>query len=106
MKVMQDETFGPVLAIMKVHADEDAVQLMNDSQYGLTASIWTKDVERALRIGDQIETGTWFMNRCDYIDPGLCWVGAKDSGLGFSMSHHGFDQFVRPKSFHLKLAQQ
>ncbi|CAO3668997.1 unnamed protein product [Umbelopsis vinacea] len=106
MTVMQDETFGPVLAIMKVQSDQEAIQLMNDSRYGLTASIWTKDAERALNIGDEIETGTWFMNRCDYIDPGLCWVGAKESGLGFSMSYHGFDQFVRPKSFHLKLAQK
>ncbi|KAH8548179.1 aldehyde dehydrogenase [Umbelopsis sp. PMI_123] len=105
MAVMQDETFGPVLAIMKVSSDQEAVQLMNDSRYGLTASIWTRNAQRALDIGDEIETGTWFMNRCDYIDPGLCWVGAKESGLGFSMSHHGFDQFVRPKSFHLKLTQ-
>ncbi|CDH50469.1 aldehyde dehydrogenase [Lichtheimia corymbifera JMRC:FSU:9682] len=102
MKIMQEETFGPVLAIMPVKSDEEAITLMNDSKYGLTASVWTNDVDRAIAIGDQIECGTWFMNRCDYVDPALAWVGAKDSGLGFSMSKHGFDQFVRPKSFHLR----
>lgn len=95
MLVMKDETFGPVLAIMKVSSDQEAVQLMNDSDYGLTASIWTTSEEKAMEIGDQIETGTWFMNRCDYIDPALAWVGVKDSGLGFSMSKQGFSQFTR-----------
>lgn len=80
---------------MPVKSDEEAIALMNDSKYGLTASIWTNDVDRAITIGDQIDCGTWFMNRCDYVDPALAWVGAKDSGLGFSMSKHGFDQFVR-----------
>ncbi|CAO3677971.1 unnamed protein product [Rhizopus stolonifer] len=105
MLVMKDETFGPVLAIMKVSSDQEAIQLMNDSDYGLTASIWTTSEEKAMEIGDQIETGTWFMNRCDYIDPALAWVGVKDSGLGFSMSKQGFSQFTRPKSYHLKLSQ-
>ncbi|CAO3640552.1 unnamed protein product [Cunninghamella blakesleeana] len=105
MVVMKDETFGPVLGIMKVSSHEEAIKLMNDSNYGLTASIWTSNPESALEIGDNIETGTWFMNRCDYIDPALAWVGAKESGLGFSMSKNGFNQFVRPKSFHLKLVQ-
>lgn len=95
MLVMTEETFGPVLCIMKVSSDEEAIKLMNDSKYGLTASIWTSNEERAVEIGDQIETGTWFMNRCDYIDPALAWVGAKESGLGFSMSKQGFSQFTR-----------
>ncbi|KAI9322152.1 aldehyde dehydrogenase [Dichotomocladium elegans] len=95
MKIMQEETFGPVLAIMPVKSDEEAIRLMNDSQYGLTASIWTADMEKALKIGEQVECGTWFMNRCDYIDPALAWTGAKDSGLGFSLSKHGFDPFIR-----------
>ncbi|KAI7907128.1 exoribonuclease 1 [Cokeromyces recurvatus] len=102
MLVMKEETFGPVLTIMKVSSDEEAVHLMNDSQYGLTASIWTSDVEKAIEIGDQIETGTWFMNRCDYIDPALAWVGTKESGLGFSMSKQGFNQYTSmgiPKFF-------
>ncbi|KAI9492961.1 aldehyde dehydrogenase [Zychaea mexicana] len=105
MTVMQEETFGPVLVVIPVHSDKEAVELMNDSTYGLTASIWTQDADKALEIGNQIECGTWFMNRCDYIDPALAWVGAKDSGLGFSMSKHGFDQFIRPKSYHLRLKQ-
>lgn len=80
---------------MPVASDEEAIRLMNDSCYGLTASIWTSDPGRAFAIGDEVECGTWFMNRCDYIDPALAWVGAKESGLGFSMSKHGFDHFVR-----------
>ncbi|KAI8977920.1 exoribonuclease 1 [Pilobolus umbonatus] len=95
MKLMKEETFGPVLGIMKVASDEEAIQLMNDSPYGLTASIWTKDEKKAMEIGDRIECGTWFMNRCDYIDPALCWVGVKDSGAGFSMSKHAYSQFTR-----------
>ncbi|KAI9007042.1 aldehyde dehydrogenase [Phycomyces nitens] len=106
MVIMKEETFGPVLAIMPVSSEQEAIQLMNDSDYGLTASIWTTDAEKAIRIGDQIETGTWFMNRCDYIDPALPWVGAKNSGAGFSMSKHGFNAFIRQKSYHLKLSQQ
>ncbi|KAF7721540.1 hypothetical protein EC973_004514 [Apophysomyces ossiformis] len=106
MIAMREETFGPVLGIMRVSSDEEAIRLMNDSNYGLTASIWTSSPDKAMEIGDKIECGTWFMNRCDYIDPALAWVGAKESGLGFSMSKHGFSQFVRPKSFHLKLTQK
>lgn len=103
MLVMTEETFGPVVGIMPVKSDEEAVQLMNDSRYGLTASIWTTDVDAALRIGDQIETGTWLMNRCDYLDPALAWTGVKDSGRGCTLSKLGFAAFTRPKSFHLRL---
>ncbi|KAI8099060.1 exoribonuclease 1 [Halteromyces radiatus] len=95
MTIMKEETFGPVLGIMRVESDDEAIQLMNDSNYGLTASIWTSNPDKAIEIGDRIETGTWFMNRCDYIDPALAWVGAKESGLGFSMSKQGFSQFFR-----------
>jgi len=104
MQVMTEETFGPVVGIMAVDSDELAIQLMNDSRYGLTASIWTKDAEAALRIGDQVETGTWFMNRCDYLDPALAWTGVKDSGRGCTLSRLGIETFTRPKSFHLKLS--
>jgi acyl-CoA reductase-like NAD-dependent aldehyde dehydrogenase len=90
---------------MKVSSDEEAIKLMNDSNYGLTASIWTKSPDKAIEIGDQIECGTWFMNRSDYVDPALAWVGVKESGAGFSLSKHGFSQFTRPKSYHLKLSQ-
>jgi len=84
--------------------DEEAIRLMNDSRYGLTASIWTLDLDAALRIGERVETGTWFMNRCDYLDPALAWTGVKDSGRGCTLSRLGLETFTRPKSFHLKLA--
>ena len=104
MQVMTEETFGPVVGIMPVESDEEAIRLMNDSRYGLTASIWTADADAALRIGDRIETGTWFMNRCDYLDPALAWTGVKDSGRGCTLSRLGFEAFTRPKSFHLRLS--
>jgi acyl-CoA reductase-like NAD-dependent aldehyde dehydrogenase len=103
MRVMMEESFGPVIGIMKVHSDEEAVALMNDSPYGLTASIWTSDLEAAIQVGEQVETGTWFMNRCDYLDPGLAWTGVKDSGRGCSLSRLGYEQLTRPKSFHLRM---
>ena len=103
MLVMTDETFAPVAGIMPVKDDEEAIRLMNDSRYGLTASIWTTDVDAALRIGDRIEAGTWYMNRCDYLDPALAWTGVKDSGRGCTLSKLGFEAFTRPKSFHLRL---
>ena len=102
MSVMKDESFGPVIGIMKVQSDEEAIKLMNDSDFGLTACIWTKNEEAAIKIGDRVNTGTWFMNRCDYLDPGLAWVGVKDSGRGCTLSALGYDQVTRPKSFHLK----
>ncbi|TMH87930.1 MAG: aldehyde dehydrogenase family protein [Betaproteobacteria bacterium] len=103
MAVMTEETFGPVVGIMAVASDEEAVGLMNDSRYGLTASIWTADAQAAIRIGDRVETGTWFMNRCDYLDPALAWTGVKDSGRGCTLSRLGLESFTRPKSFHLRL---
>ena len=102
MWVMQEETFGPVVGIMPVKNDAEAIQLMNDSVYGLTASIWTQDVEAAIQIGDQVETGTWFQNRCDYLDPALAWTGVKDSGRGCTLSVLGYEALTRPKSFHLR----
>jgi acyl-CoA reductase-like NAD-dependent aldehyde dehydrogenase len=104
MAVMTEETFGPVVGIQPVKGDEEAIALMNDSRYGLTASIWTKDADAALRVGDRVETGTWFMNRCDYLDPALAWTGVKDSGRGCTLSRLGLEAFTRPKSFHLKLS--
>ena len=102
MRVMTEESFGPVIGIMKVRSDDEAISLMNDSPYGLTASIWTNDTDAAITIGDRIETGTWYMNRCDYVDPALAWTGVKDTGRGVALSPLGFDSFTRPKSFHLK----
>ncbi|WP_299828400.1 aldehyde dehydrogenase family protein [uncultured Roseobacter sp.] len=104
MRVMRDESFGPVVGIMAVKDDAEAVRLMNDSAYGLTASLWTPDVARAEAIGDAIETGTVFMNRADYLDPGLCWTGCKDTGRGGGLSVIGYHNLTRPKSYHLKKA--
>lgn len=102
MDIMTEETFGPVVGIMKVKNDDEAIQLMNDSQYGLTVSLWTSDESCALTLADSLETGTVFMNRCDYLDPGLAWTGVKQSGRGCALSHIGYQQLTRPKSFHLK----
>jgi acyl-CoA reductase-like NAD-dependent aldehyde dehydrogenase len=102
MRVMREESFGPVIGIMKVRDDDEAIQLMNDSPYGLTASIWTHDQDAAIRIGEQIETGTCYMNRCDYLDPALAWTGVKDTGRGITLSALGFEAFTRVKSYHLK----
>lgn len=103
MPVMKEEIFGPVAGIMRVKTDEEAIALMNDTVFGLTAAIWTADADAALSIGDRIETGTWFMNRCDYLDPALAWVGVKDSGRGCTLSVVGYEHLTRPKSFHLRL---
>ena len=100
---MNEETFGPVIAIMPVSGDEEAIKLMNDSEFGLTAAVFTQDKDAAIEIGNQIETGTWFMNRCDYLDPALAWTGVKNSGRGCTLSSVGFEHMTRPKSYHLKL---
>lgn len=103
MSVMRDESFGPVVGIVKVSGDDEAVALMNDSPYGLSACVWTSDVEAAVALGARVETGTWYLNRCDYLDPELAWTGVKDTGHGISLSPLGFDAVTRVKSFHLKL---
>ena len=103
MKIMVEETFGPAVGVMSVRDDDEAIALMNDSRYGLTASVWTADIDAALRIGDRVDTGTWFMNRCDYLDPALAWTGVKDSGRGCSLSRLGYEALTRPKSFHLRV---
>jgi len=102
MRVMMEESFGPVVGIMKVDGDDAAVALMNDSPFGLTAAVWTEDQAAAIAIGDQIDTGTWFMNRCDYLDPALAWTGVKNSGRGCTLSRVGYEQLTRPKSYHLR----
>jgi acyl-CoA reductase-like NAD-dependent aldehyde dehydrogenase len=103
MPVMREEIFGPVAGIMKVSSDDEAVDLMNDSDFGLTAAIWTEDADAALALGQRVNTGTWFMNRCDYLDPALAWVGVKDSGRGCTLSVVGYEHLTRPKSFHMRL---
>jgi acyl-CoA reductase-like NAD-dependent aldehyde dehydrogenase len=102
MEVMTEESFGPVVGIMKVDSDDQAVELMNDSAFGLTASVWTNDADAALAIGERVATGTWFMNRCDYLDPALAWTGVNDSGHGCTLSRVGYEQLTRPMSFHLR----
>lgn len=102
MAVMREESFGPVVGIMKVRDDAEAIQLMNDSPYGLTASIWTEDLGAAARIGAKVETGTVFANRCDYLDPALVWTGVKDTGKGGALSEIGYANLTQPKSFHLR----
>lgn len=102
MSLMREENFGPVVGIMAVRDDAEAVALMNDSAYGLTASIWTPDLDAAESIGQQLETGTVFANRCDYLDPALAWTGVKDTGRGATLSSIGYEHLTRPKSFHLR----
>jgi acyl-CoA reductase-like NAD-dependent aldehyde dehydrogenase len=102
MAVMREESFGPVVGIMKVADDEEAITLMNDSPYGLTASIWTEDLDAAARIGARVETGTVYANRCDYLDPALVWTGVKDTGKGGALSEIGYHNLTQPKSYHLR----
>src|SRR5215472_6630721 len=101
--VMREEIFGPVAGVMKVNSDAEAVAQMNDSSFGLTAAVWTSDERVAVTLGEQVRTGTWFMNRCDYLDPALAWVGVKDSGRGCTLSVVGYEHLTRPKSFHLRV---
>jgi len=103
MAIMREETFGPAVGIMKVASDEEALRLMNDSEFGLTAAIFSADAARAEALGDALETGTVFLNRCDYLDPALAWTGAKNSGRGCTLSSIGFEQLTRPKSYHFKV---
>lgn len=102
MSVMRDESFGPVVGIMPVSGDDEAIALMNDSEFGLSASIWTRDLVAAERLGNEIDTGTLFMNRCDYLDPALAWTGVKNSGRGVTLSRLGYEHLTRAKSFHLR----
>ena len=102
MAVMREELFGPVVGIMRVADDDEAITLMNDSPYGLTASIWTADLDAAARLGARVETGTVYANRCDYLDPALVWTGVKDTGKGGGLSEIGYDNLTQPKSFHLR----
>jgi acyl-CoA reductase-like NAD-dependent aldehyde dehydrogenase len=102
MRVMTEESFGPVVGIMKVANDDEAINLMNDSDLGLTAAIYTQDIDQGVALGDQLETGTFFINRCDYLDPSLAWTGVKNTGRGCTLSSLGFGALTRPKSYHIK----
>lgn len=102
MRIMTEETFGPAVGIMSVSNDEEAIHLMNDSEYGLTAAVFTRDINKGIAIGEQLQTGTFFINRCDYLDPALAWTGVKNSGRGCTLSSIGYEFLTRPKSFHIK----
>lgn len=104
MEVMREESFGPVVGIMPVKDDEEAIALMNDCQYGLTAAIFTKDIDAVNAIAPRLQTGTVFMNRCDYLDPALCWTGCKQTGHGQGLSELGYMALTRPKSHHYRKA--
>jgi len=103
MQIMKEDCFGPVIGVMPVAGDEQAIELMNDCDYGLSASVFTQDLDVAMKIGSRIQTGTWLMNRCDYHDPALAWSGVKQSGSGVSSSYLGFEQLTRVKSYHMRL---
>ena len=103
MPIMREETFGPAVGIMQVASDDEALRLMNDSEFGLTAAIFSADAARAETLADALETGTVFLNRCDYLDPALAWTGVKNSGRGCTLSRVGFEQLTRPKSYHFRL---
>jgi acyl-CoA reductase-like NAD-dependent aldehyde dehydrogenase len=103
MSIMREETFGPAVGIMKVGSDAEAVRLMNDSEFGLTAAIFSGDAGAAESIADQLDTGTVFLNRCDYLDPALAWTGVKFSGRGCTLSRVGFEQLTRPRSYHFRI---
>lgn len=102
MRLMTEETFGPVVGIMSVTGDEEAIKLMNDSAFGLTAAVFTRDINKGISIGEQLQTGTFFINRCDYLDPALAWTGVRNSGRGCTLSSLGYEHLTRPKSFHIK----
>jgi acyl-CoA reductase-like NAD-dependent aldehyde dehydrogenase len=102
MRVMTEESFGPVVGIQKVRDDEEALALMNDSEFGLTAAIFSGDAEASMALAERVEAGTVFLNRCDYLDPALAWTGVKHSGRGCTLSNVGYEQLTRPKSFHFK----
>ncbi len=102
--LMQRESFGPILAIAPVSSDEEALAKMNASRLGLTASVWTRDRDRAERMARALDFGTVYMNRCDALDPALPWTGVKDSGRGVTLSALGFDALTRPKAIHFRLA--
>jgi acyl-CoA reductase-like NAD-dependent aldehyde dehydrogenase len=100
--VMQEETFGPIVPVLEVSSDEEAIRLMNATRYGLTASVWTRDAERAERVAREVNVGTIYQNRCDFLDPALAWTGMRDSGRGTTLSRFGFLHLTRRKSLHFR----
>jgi acyl-CoA reductase-like NAD-dependent aldehyde dehydrogenase len=101
-EVMQEESFGPLLPLRAVDDDAEALRLMNDTRYGLTASVWTSDRERAEQFAAELRAGTIYQNRCDYLDPALPWTGVGDSGKGSTLSPYGFYHLTRRRSVHFR----
>ena len=101
-EVLRDETFGPIVAVQRVSGDDEALAKMNNTRFGLTASVWTRDRERAERFARDLEAGTVFQNRCDYLDPALPWTGWRDSGRGSTLSRYGFCHLTKRKSVHFR----
>ncbi len=102
MEVMREESFGPIIGIQKVSSDEEAVALMNDTRYGLTAGVFTPDEARARRILSHVNAGSVYWNCCDRVSPRLPWTGYGDSGIGLTLSTYGVQTFCRPKAWHLR----
>ena len=102
MRVMRDESFGPIIGIARVTSDDEAVALMNDTDYGLTAGVYSRDTERALRILERVNAGTVYVNACDRVSPRLPWTGRKHSGVGSTLSTYGIRAFLQPKAWHKK----
>ena len=102
MNVMLEESFGPILSIMSVTNDDQAISLINDSKYGLTSSLWSNDINTCLALAKDIEVGTVFLNRCDYLDPELVWTGRKNTGNGISLSKYAFNTITQFKVIILK----
>ena len=102
MSVMREESFGPVIGIMKVKNDDEATALMNDTQYGLTASVYSSNEQRAEKILRQLNSGTGYWNCCDRVSAAVPWSGRKHSGFGATLSHAGLRAFTKPKAYHLK----
>ena len=104
MAVMRDESFGPIIGIQSVQDDEEALVLMNDTSYGLTAGIYTTDRKRAEKMLAQVRAGSVYWNCCDRVSPRLPWTGVGDSGVGVTLSTYGIETFTRPKAWHLRSA--
>jgi len=101
---MREESFGPIIGIQKVGSDDEAVQLMNDTEYGLTAGVYTKDEARARAVLARVRAGSVYWNCCDRVSPRLPWSGVGHSGVGLTLSTYGIETFTRPKAWHLRQA--
>ena len=104
MEVMREESFGPIIGLMKVAGDEQAVELMNDTHYGLTAAVYARSRERAANVLRRLDVGSAYWNCCDRVSPRLPWSGRRSSGIGCTLSTYGIEAFLKPKAWHLRPA--